>query len=204
MKIFFSLLIASILFIFSCETNVDPVYQEPVQKSAESFSDEGGSLNSVINYEMIPLPARSPIYLDSIFSITQTIVGEIGGQIILDRSYISDRGRLVTILVDLTIPANAFNGTRVIRLTIDDGTAAVHCLPAMSFNFPLHLIQTFTGLDLQNYKIEEIDFVYIRKNGELEEVEKDAIIVNRLLGIVTVLDAELDHFSRYGWVRKSE
>ena len=204
MKIFFSLLIASLLFIYSCETNIAPVYQEPDQQSVEALSGEEGSIKSVINYELIPLPRRSPIFLDSIFSITKTIVGEIGGQLTLERLYISDKGKLITMLVDLVIPPHCFTGQRNITLNIERDFALVNCSPQMEFKMPLHLVQTFTGLDLQNYETEEIDFVYIGKNGRFEHVDRTAIVVNKLLGIVTVLDAKLNHFSRYGWVRKSE
>ncbi|HEY7751414.1 MAG TPA: hypothetical protein VH917_03910 [Ignavibacteriaceae bacterium] len=204
MKYFISLFVTSLLFIYSCDSNVDPQYKEPTNKITEGNTNAGGSVSSIINYDIIPLPERSPIYLDSVFSVTKSIIGEIGGHIALDRTYISNRGRLVTMLVNLTIPPNAFSGQRNITLTIDRDYAAVHCLPGMQFNLPLNLVQTFTGLDIQDYETEDIDFVYIRKNGTLEEVDRTAIVVNKLLGIVTVLDAKLNHFSRYGWVRKNQ
>jgi len=204
MKIFSSLLIAAVLFLAGCDTGFDPVSEtqktELKKPSAQSF----GSGNSIINYEIIPLPARSPIFLDSVFAITKTILGVLGGQIILDRSYISNRGKLVTMLVNLVIPPHSFSGQRDITLKIDRGFAIVHCTPQMNFNIPLNLIQTFTGLDLENYQTEDIDFVFIKKNGLIEEVERTSITVIKPLGILTVLNAKLNHFSIYGWVRKSE
>jgi hypothetical protein len=204
MKIFSSLLIAAVLFLAGCDTGFDPVSVTQKTELQKPPALSLGSGNSIINYDIIPLPARSPIFLDSVFTISKTIVGELGGQIILDRSYISDRGKLVTMLVNLIIPPNAFPGQRRITLTIDRNFSVVHCLPAMEFNFPLTLVQTFTGLDLQDYQAEDIDFVYIKKNGLIEEVERTSITVVKSLGILTVLNAKLNHFSRYGWVRKSE
>lgn len=204
MKIFSSLLIAAVLFLAGCDTGFDPVSVTQKTELQKPPALSLGSGNSIINYDIIPLPARSPIFLDSVFTISKTIVGELGGQIILDRLYISDRGKLVTMLVNLIIPPNAFPGQRRITLTIDRNFSVVHCLPAMEFNFPLTLVQTFTGLDLQDYQAEDIDFVYIKKNGLIEEVERTSITVVKSLGILTVLNAKLNHFSRYGWVRKSE
>jgi len=159
-----------------------------------------------MNYELIPLPVRSPIYLDSVFTITSTIIGELGGRLLLDRSYVSENGQLVTMLIDMVIPPNSFQGQRRITLTVDKDFAAVRCLPAMEFKFPLILLQTFTGLEIQDFQTEEddFDFVYIKKNGKIEQVERTSIIVNKSLGILSVIGAKLDHFSRYGWVRKSE
>jgi len=204
MKFFSSLLIAAVLFLAGCDTGFDPVSVTQKTELQKPPALSLGSGNSIINYDIIPLPARSPIFLDSVFTISKTIVGELGGQIILDRLYISDRGKLVTMLVNLIIPPNAFPGQRRITLTIDRNFSVVHCLPAMEFNFPLTLVQTFTGLDLQDYQAEDIDFVYIKKNGLIEEVERTSITVVKSLGILTVLNAKLNHFSRYGWVRKSE
>ena len=159
-----------------------------------------------MNYELIPLPVRSPIYLDSVFTITSTIIGELGGRLLLDRSYVSENGQLVTMLIDMVIPPNSFQGQRRITLTVDKDFAVVDCLPAMEFKFPLILLQTFTGLEIQDFQTEEddFDFVYIKKNGKIEQVERTSIIVNKSLGILSVIGAKLDHFSRYGWVRKSE
>jgi len=204
MKIFSSLLIAAVLFLAGCDTGFDPVSETQKTELQKPSAPSIGSGNSIINYELIPLPARSPIFLDSIFTITRSIVGELGGRLLLDRIYISDKGQLVTMLVDLVIPPNAFSGERTITLTVDKGFAVVHCSPSMDFQIPLNLIQTFTGLDLSDYQSEDIDFVFVHKNGRIEEVERTSILVIKALGIVTVLNAKLNHFSRYGWVRKGE
>jgi len=206
MKIFSSLLIAAVLFLAGCDTGFDPVSVTQKTELQKPKSTSIGLVDSEINYELVALPVRSPIYLDSVFTITGIIIGEVGGRILLDRSYVSENGQLVTMFVDMVIPPNSFSGQRRINLTIDKDFAVVHCLPAMEFKFPLTVVQTFTGLDLQDFQSEQedFDFVYIKKNGNIEEVERTSIIVNKTLGILTVLNAKLNHFSRYGWVRKSE
>ncbi len=105
-------------------------------------------------------------------------------------------------LVDIVILPLSFNGQRNITLTIDRDHALVNCEPGMTFQHPLIMLQTFTGLDLSNYNSEDIDFVYLNKNGDIEEVENAGIIVIKPTGTLTVLNAQIDHFSRYGWVRK--
>jgi hypothetical protein len=204
MKILISLFITILLLTSGCETNLDPIHQDEKGLVSKPFVQENGSIKSVINYELIPLPVRSPIFFDSVFAITKNIVGEIGGQMILERTYLSNRGRLVTMLVDLVIPPHCFSGQRTITLKVERDFAIVNCTPEMEFKMPMHLVQTFTGLDLENYQTEEIDFVYINENGLIEDVDRTSLLVIKSLGVLSIIDAKLNHFSRYGWVRKSE
>ena len=188
------------LFFIGCE-NTTNMITEPNDLQKEALVS-GEHISTLPYYDIIPLPERSPIYLDSVFTISLPIVGEIGGRLVLDKFYVSAEGKIVTMLADLTIPPNAFSGVRTITLTVDKNFAAVQCKPRMVFNKPLILVQTFTGLDLNQFNSGTIDFNFINKNGTLENVERTALTVIKPLGIVTVLNAKINHFSKYGWVRK--
>jgi len=202
MKLILSGLLALILIFSACEKIDDQVVSpNDLQKYN---SNSAGITPSTINFSLIPLPQKSPIYLDSVFTVSKLINGLLGGAIVLDRTYISDKGQLVTMLVNLVIPPLSFLGQDTITVTIDNDFAAVHCEPGMTFLHPLLMLQTFTGLNLSKYNTEDIDFVYINDEGGIEDVENSLIIVNKPLGLVTVIGAQLHHFSRYGWVRKHD
>lgn len=200
MKLIISGVVLLALTFSSCEQ-----INEPVTNSTELNTQYYSSLEKAsedFNFSIIPLPEKSSIYLDSIFTVKKLINGLLGGTITLDKSYISKEGKLVTMLVDLVIPPLAFLGQREITVTIEDTIAVMNCGPSMNFQRSLLLVQTFTGLNLNNYNVKEIDFGYIGENGNFYPIPRTSIIVNKPFGLVSVVGAKISHFSKYGWVRK--
>ncbi|MFI5236880.1 MAG: hypothetical protein ACHQLA_02960 [Ignavibacteriales bacterium] len=199
MKLLLSGFIASILIFSACEKVDDPI-TGPTELQKQNFNSNS-TVTDRFDYEIIPLPPKGPGFIDSIFTVSKLINGLLGGNVILNKTYLTPQGKLVTMLVNVKIPALSFFGQRNIRLTIDNDKAAVHCEPGMTFNRPLIMLQTFIGLDLSNTNTQDIDFVYINDDGTIEDVPNSQIIVIKPLGLVTVISARLNHFSRYGWVR---
>jgi hypothetical protein len=120
----------------------------------------------------------------------------------MKKYYISDTGDSIFIKVDLTIPAGAFNGNKLISMTVDSEYAVVHFSPEMVFADTLRLFQTFEGLNLEEYPTGTIDFVYVNTNGSVELIKKNGMQLVVPQGIVRVQNAKLLHFSRYGWIKK--
>lgn len=201
MKYFLPAVVLTIFLTWGCEQSYDPVTgpSTSLKKSTESSWEITPNRNT---YDLIPLPLKSPIYLDSTFTVSKLINGLLGGSITLNRTYISLEGKLVTMMVNLVIPPLSFAGERNISLTIDNCFASVHCEPGMNFKHPLIMTQTFTGLNLKQYDEQDLEFVYLEDDGSFEEINHGAIIVEKLTGTLTVLSAQIPHFSRYGWVRR--
>lgn len=168
-----------------------------------SEDNTGSSFSKLADYELIPLPEKSPLWLDSVFTLSKVIDGSVGGRIILDKYYISATGDSVIIEADLRIPAGAFEGYKTITMILDDEYAAFHFYPHMAFNDTLKLSQSFKGLNLEGYPTGTLDFVYISYDGTLELIKKNGLQVVIPQGLVRVLNAKLLHFSRYGWIKKS-
>ena len=194
------LITVTLFFLFGCEQITDSP-STPIEElgKKQSFQNEN---TDAIRVSIIPLPEKSPIYLDSIFTVTKLINGLLGGTITLDKMYISKEGKPVTILLKMVILPLSFTGQRQITVTIEDSIAVMNCGPSMNFRQALICNQTFTGLDLNDFESKEIDFVYIHNNYTFSEVPKTTMIVNKALGLVSVVDARISHFSKYGWVRK--
>jgi hypothetical protein len=187
-----------ILIIIGCEETsnlLDPPF--------ETTSDRLNKCLTGVDYELIPLPEKSALWEDSIFTVSQEIDGSVGGRIILDKYYIDEEGDSVLMKADLRIPAGAFKDKKTITLTVDKKYAQVHFYPSMVFIDTLKLCQSFEGVDLENYQTGTIDFVYIKDDGSIELVKKNGVQIIVPIGIVRVLNAKLLHFSRYGWVRKT-
>ena len=203
MKLILSGLIAALLIFSACE-KVDDQVVSPNEIQKDNLATTGSTdlVPNEVTFAIIPLPEKSPIYLDSIFTVSKLIYGIFGGVITLNETYISKDGKLVTMLIDMLIPPLSFTGKKLITLTIDDSLAIMHCEPGMNFSIPINVTQTFTGLNLETVNPDDIDYAYITYNGTYESVPNDGIIVIKPLGVLTVLNAKITHFSRYGWVRK--
>jgi hypothetical protein len=195
MKNILTILLVAILLLFGCDTSSDLSVNNSENKLQASVS-------KITDYELIPLPNKSPLWMDSVFTMSEVIDGSVGGRMIMDKFYISEDGDSVLIQTDLRIPEGAFQGTETITMTVDDEYAAVHFSPKMIFADTLRLFQSFEGLHLENYPTGTIDFVFIADDGSIELIKKNGVQVVVPQGIVRVQNAKLLHFSRYGWIRK--
>ena len=195
MKIFSTILVVSLILLVGCDNSPDLSVNY-------SGNTPQASLSKITEYELIPLPNKSPLWLDSIFTMSKEINGSVGGRMVMEKYYIAEDGDSIIIKADLRIPKGAFQGTKTITMTVDDEYAAVHFYPSMVFDDTLRLFQSFEGLNLENYPTGTIDFVFIANDGSIEIIKKNGVQVMVPQGIVRVQNAKLLHFSRYGWVRK--
>ena len=79
--------------------------------------------------------------------------------------------------------------------------AVVDLYPQMTFDNPLNLNLTFSGLDLTGVNPSEVNFYYIDPDGNLEIAENDGITVDIANGTLSVKNAKIPHFSRYGFAK---
>lgn len=191
MKTILTVLMAAIVLLIGCDTSSD-LTVNPVENNS----------NTQV-YKLIPLPQKSALWTDSVFTISQVIDGSVGGRIIMTNYYISDTGDSVEFEVDLRIPAGAFQGSETITITVDSDSASVRFYPEMVFADTLRLFQSFKGLNLENMQTGTIDFVFINDDGSIELIKKNGTQIVVPQGILRVQNAKLLHFSRYGWIRKS-
>ena len=96
----------------------------------------------------------------------------------------------------LVIPAGAFEGTRKISIKLDKKTASFEFGPSGTFNIPVLFSATITGLNLNG---SNASFVYVENNGGMTNVTSDASGISD--GGLYVINAQLNHFSRYGWAK---
>lgn len=155
------------------------------------------------SYQLIKLPPKSGLSVETIFSKTELIDGEEGGEILIKEVYIAADGHEVKIDAKLDIPQNAFTGVVYITFSIDDEYAAASFSPHMVFDEPVKLQMKFDGMDLKelNLKGQNYDFIYIDDNGKTETVEHAGIKVDNSGGQITLSNAFLNHFSRYCFTR---
>ena len=185
MKITLTTLLLFAVFLLGCaDTPISPVK------------------NDNHSYQLIKLPKKAGMSVETTFSKTKTIDGKRGGKITIDESYVAQDGHIVNIYAKLKVKKNSFEGTVDITLTIDDEFAASSFTPAMVFDKPVELSLNFEGIDLEelNLTTGDFDFVFIDNNGNTEVIAYNAIHVDESRGKIWVTKAKLPHFSRYAFV----
>ncbi len=139
---------------------------------------------------LIDLPISS---LDKSIKASEKIDGSEGGTIEFEGKL---KGGKIKVEGKLVIPAGAFTGTRKISIKLDKKTASFKFGPSGTFDESLLFSAEISGLKING---KNADFVYVGKNGDLTVVESDASGIDD--GTVYVVNARLNHFSRYGWAK---
>lgn len=129
------------------------------------------------------------------------IDGRIGGKIPIYHSYTTTEGKFVFIIGTLEIPANAFTGSKTITINLDDQYAVIDFSPSpYQFNLPLKLNLMYKGMNLNGVDGNKIQFYYIGDDGHTELIKMQSRVFDLPNGSIGVVKAELNHFSRFGWV----
>ena len=181
----FSLL--SFLLFFGC--NQDSEILTPVEESSNQ------------DYTFISLPTPTGgLSVETIYTFSEEISGEQGGIFFNQFSYQGGPFGNVTVQSRLLFPENSFSGYEDITKTYNTDYATMEYGPSMSFNTPVICGLRFYGLDLSGVDPNTVRFVYIANDGAIEVVEYESISINVASGYIWVKNAELNHFSRYGFV----
>ncbi|MGB5287488.1 MAG: hypothetical protein WBN42_03295 [Ignavibacteriaceae bacterium] len=188
MRKLLTLIIFSFLLLFGCNEESD--VSSPIQLDNHS-------------YQLIKLPPKAGLSVESTFSKTVTIDGEQGGEIKIKEDYVAVNGQTVKIDAILKVKKNSFTGIVDITMAVDDDFAAVSFTPAMVFSIPAELNLKFEGIDLTklNAITGEYEFVYISDAWVIEPVTYNVMNVDESKSKIWVKKADINHFSRYGWIR---
>ena len=202
-KLFAITLVLSVGF-FSCSDSL--LDQQSSGNNTDNYSSEHSSQFKQEN------PEKRDFGYQNNKVVSKVINGRIGGVILLSAIYKIDVPfskrrnfdlKIVTVSATLIIPPGAFQGTREITLIDDYKTTSIYCYPSMTFDKSLYLNLTFTGLDLTElgFTNDNVKFGYIDENGTVETCIYDGITLNQLKGAVGVINARIEHFSRYAFSR---
>jgi len=152
------------------------------------------------DYKLIKLPASTGLQVNNIYSDTKQIEGSQGGSLSLQGSYSGGPFGTVTVNATLEFPEGSFSGSKTISMTADDEYCASTFLPGMSFWKSGIYNITYTGVNLTGVNPATVKFVYLKQDGTLEYPVHEGITVDFATGKISVKNAQLDHFSRYGFV----
>jgi hypothetical protein len=187
MKFYNALFFALFTFIFfSCQN---------AENSVVSVIDNSEAITSQTNDSV------------NILTISKEIDGQIGGQIPFNSTIIDAQGKPVLVNIVLTFDSGSFVGKKIITLNPDVNTGSVQFTPKITFTNPAKLDLSFTGINLKNLGFNSnstVDFVYMDDNGKIELILKNECKIKWNTQKLYVKNALLPHFSRYGFIKKSE
>ncbi len=150
-------------------------------------------------------PAHSGAGIESIAttSFTETIEGNKGGKIKFNFNFADFGGEDVEVKGKLKIPKDAFVGVMDITIEFNDASPSVVLSPSgVTFDEELELDIKYKNLNLDGLtENDEIGFAYIAANGETVMTEYQSLNVNLNKNKVKVVQAEIPHFSRFGFVK---
>ncbi len=106
----------------------------------------------------------------------------------------------------ISITANArfqrysFVGSRYITMTVSDECGTSTFTPSGTFLKPVIYNLTIMGLDLSNIDPATVRFVYMAEDGNYYVPKYERLYVEKQSGKLQIINAQLPHFSRYGFV----
>ena len=129
-------------------------------------------------------------------TISQSINGETGGTIEINLA--SADGEFA-VAGEIVFPENCFAGTEEISISVAGDLAALDFGPSLVFQNSVSLNLSLTGVDVNNN--DNVNFQYIEDSGNLSAIEYDNVAVSVAESEVVVEQAQLNHFSRYGFTK---
>jgi hypothetical protein len=145
----------------------------------------------------IELPATNNS-LQKVYTFDETIKGRRGGDLsFLVNNLWNNNGYTVTGY--LLVPRRAFSGTETITANVDDQYTAVDFEPSpFEFDKSLNFSVVYLGVEFDSN--DDIEFGYMSSTGFVP-VEYDQLIIDHRRGMLGVIGAKIDHFSRFGFTR---
>jgi len=132
--------------------------------------------------------------------VSKSINGNQGGKI-----FINEKLGDILISGSLSILPGAYPGMQNISITFSDlYFYQVYTPTPYYFRIPLVLNLVYKNVDLTGIDPKSVGFYYLGEDNKLYKAKYEAIevdVINRTLGIV---NAEIPHFSRWGWAKSEE
>jgi hypothetical protein len=159
---------------------------------------------STLDVEFLRTPKN--VIATKFVTISKSINGVLGGMLSLNQDVYNTERNLVHVNANFQIPTGAFVGIQSIIMTVDVDNGSISFFPHMSFLNTCKLDYELQNMNLTNLEFTPSDknaeFVYFNDNGKIDSIENLGVSLNYNSGYLSVNKAKIDHFSRYGFIRK--
>ncbi|MCB9209768.1 MAG: hypothetical protein H6610_05650 [Ignavibacteriales bacterium] len=203
MKKIFNLIILSIVLVVGC--NEENSILEPQNDISDGTMykgrpilqdklDDGGD-------DFIKLLDLDDTLIKTNYSQSFTVDGNKGDKLFIKYSWMDKNNQMVNLQANLIIPRNAFEGELTFDIKFDLENYFVELYPSpFTFEKPVYLNLLFSGIDLSGIDENNYSFDYV--DGEPENIKYNYMNIDIENKLLEVQEAQIPHFSRYGWVRR--
>ncbi len=160
-------------------------------------------VNNQLADEFVTREDLGGLRLNKTVTVSKLIDGSQGGFLFVGDQFNSQHGTSGSIYASCYFPSGAFSGSQTITMTVDDQTLTGTFSPHMEFDKPVSFSVLFTGVNLSAYTKSQFRFAYYGEDGIRTEVSSSYIYFDKEKGVLGILNAQLPHFSRYGFIRKA-
>ena len=102
----------------------------------------------------------------------------------------------------IVIPEGALEKNEEITMTIDDNKGFVTISPEIEFNIPAKFTMILKGLDIENIRAENVEFVSFDDSRGIKEINSQRMKIDRESGTIGVYEAIIQGTAVFGFQSK--
>jgi hypothetical protein len=188
---YLAVLVVLALFVIGCTDESNMV--APIDNSITN--------NQVVsNPNWISLPAVENQALKKDITVGKTIFGDDESLLEINTGYAGGPFGWISITANARFQRYSFTGSRYVTMSINDDFGAASFTPSGTWAKPVIYNLTIQGIDLSNVDPAKVTFVYMAPDGKYYKAKYQSIYVEKQSGKLQIINAELPHFSRWGFI----
>jgi hypothetical protein len=163
--------------------------------------NDNASLGTDVQPNWIVLPPASNPGLAKTTTAGKLINGTDESLIEINTGYAGGPFGWISITANARFQRNSFVGQRYVTMSVNDQYGTADFSPSGTWSKPVIYNLTIQGLDLASVDPSKVKFVYMAPDGKYYAAVCQQIYVEKQSGKMQVINAQLPHFSRYGFGR---
>ena len=156
--------------------------------------------NKTTEPNWITLPINNSMSVNADVSVSRLLYGNEESLLEINTGYAGGTFGWISITANARFQRNSFTGSRYTTMSVNDQFGAATFSPSGTFTKPVIYNLTIMGLNLSNVDPAKVSFVYMSPDGKYYKPVYDKIYVEKQSGKLQIINAQLPHFSRYGFV----
>jgi hypothetical protein len=172
-----------------------------VDKPVAPGPDDNASLGTEVQASWIVLPPASNPGLAKTTTVGKLINGSDESLIEINTGYAGGPFGWISITANARFQRNSFVGQRYVSMSVNDQYGSADFSPSGTWLKPVIYNLTIMGVDLSMVDPSKVTFVYMAPDGKYYRAVYQALYVEKQSGKLQVINAQLPHFSRYGFGR---
>jgi hypothetical protein len=185
------ILVVLALFVIGCTDESNMI--APVDNTVSN--------NEVVsNPNWISLPPAENQALKKDITVGKMIEGDDESLLEINTGYAGGPFGWISITANARFQRYSFEGEKYVTMSINDDFGAATFTPSGEFDKPVIYNLTIQGIDLSNVDPSTVTFVYMAPDGNYYKAKYQSIYVEKQSGKLQIINAELPHFSRWGFI----